>query len=115
MAILGIGVDLVSMSHRAFIHDTFIKKILSTKEYACFERLSIHKQREYVASRFACKEAYLKARHKGIGDIPFKEIEILNNSNGSPYFSNDEHAMLSLSHEKTMVIAFVVIEGDGHA
>lgn len=112
MHIQGIGVDMVSFNHKAFTHQTFIKKTLSEWEYQTYLKTPKEAQVSYVASRFAAKEAYLKARHVGIGAIPFKTIEVRSHPNGAPYFYNDANAHLSITHEQAMAIAFVLIEGE---
>lgn len=112
--IQGIGCDLVDLNRIDIHNEIFIKHILSPKEYAYFESLSSEKRkREYLGGRFACKEAYLKAIGTGIGGKPFKEIEILNDDTGKPYI-NDDRALVTLSHEREMVMAFVVISDELH-
>jgi holo-[acyl-carrier protein] synthase len=107
--IQGIGCDLVDLKRIDIHNETFIKHILSDKEYACFESLSSDKRKkEYLGGRFAGKEAYLKAIGTGIGGKAFKEIEILNDEAGKPTI-NDPQALITLSHEKEMAMAFVVI------
>ena len=51
----------------------------------------------------------MKAMQKGIGQISFHDIEVLNREDGSPYL-NDENAHISISHEEKYAVAFVVIE-----
>lgn len=105
----GIGVDIVDLNRFDLKNERFIKHILSSKEYACFMKLDSEKRkREFLGGRFAGKEAYLKAYHKGIGGIAFHNIEILNHEDGSPYL-NDENAMISISHEKDYAVAMVVV------
>ena len=35
----------------------------------------------------------------------------MNDKTGRPYFTNDDKALLSISHEKEYAIAFVVVRG----
>ena len=106
----GIGVDIVDLDRLNLENTHFIKRILTPKEYDIFIQLnSQQRQREFLGGRFAGKESYLKANHKGIGDILFHDIEILNHEDGSPYL-NDEYAQISISHENRYAIAFVIIE-----
>ncbi len=105
-----IGVDIVELDRLNVDHDHFVKRILTEKEYEVFNSFeSIQRKKEYLGGRFAAKEAYMKAYHKGIGQISFHDIEVLNREDGSPYL-NDENALISISHEKTYAVAFVVIE-----
>ncbi len=106
----GIGVDIVEL-HRLNIHNHhFVKRILSDEEYKVFCDLNNDRRKlEYLGGRFAGKEAFLKALKKGIGEIPFKDISILNDETGAPYL-NYTNAFISISHEHEYVVAFVVIQ-----
>ncbi len=105
----GIGIDIIELDRLDLSHQSFIQKVLTSNEYLIYESLkSDMRKKEYLGGRFAGKEAYLKARGKGIGEISFQNIEILNDVNGCPYL-NDENALISISHEKHYAIAFVVI------
>lgn len=106
---VGIGIDLVDLDRLDINNDRLIRRILTEKEYACFlEAKTEKRKREYFGGRFAGKEAYLKARHLGIGGMPFTAIEILNHDDGSPYL-NDERAMISISHDGHYATAIVMI------
>lgn len=108
--IQGIGVDIVELARLDLTHRHFIERVLAAKELETYDALkSVEAKRAFLGSRFAAKEAFLKAHHLGLGGIPFRTIEIANDKNGAPYFLNSK-AHLSLSHEKNYAIAFVVIE-----
>lgn len=102
----GIGIDLLDLDRIDIHNDRLIRRILTEKEYACFLELPEKRKREYAGGRFAGKEAYMKACGKGIGDMSFHEIEILNYDSGQPYL-NDPDALISISHEDHYVIAMV--------
>ncbi len=105
----GIGVDIIELDRLDLTHTSFIQKVLTDKEYQVYLSLKNDiRKKEYLGGRFAAKEAYLKAKHKGLGNISFQQIEILNDETGCPYI-NDEDALVSISHEKHYAIAFVVI------
>lgn len=105
---MGIGVDLVMISRFEDKREYFVHRILTPREYDEYiHKENAHLRCVYLASRFACKEAYLKARGKGLFEIPFQEIEVLNDDHGRPYL-HCEHAHVSISHEGDHVIAFVV-------
>ncbi|MFW2331856.1 MAG: holo-ACP synthase [Nitrospinota bacterium] len=73
-----------------------------------------------LAARFAAKEAFMKLIGKGLWSIPLRDISILNRSTGRPYYLLSGAAEceadllgivsldLSLSHDKTMAMAFAV-------
>ena len=106
----GIGVDIVDLDRLDISNEKFVKRILSLHEYEVFQSLSSRRQLEFLGGRFAAKEAYMKANHVGLGGLSFQSIEILNHSDGSPYFANDPHASISISHEEKYAIAFVIKE-----
>ena len=108
-----IGVDITyNKRFVAFINDEKkYSKILSSKEIEVFNKISNDKRKlEYIASRFAAKEAIFKAINN---KASFREISILNNEDGSPYveqsFTNCV-IRISLSHETDYSIAFVIID-----
>ena len=86
--IVGIGVDLVELYRMEKIikeSPRFVQKVLTPEEYRCFEKKKGRHQVEYLAGRFAAKEAFSKAWGTGIGKITFQDIEVLNEANGRPY------------------------------
>ncbi|MTT33145.1 holo-ACP synthase [Terrilactibacillus sp. BCM23-1] len=115
--IIGIGIDMIELSRieRLIHNDQFIKKILTCKERESYYTLSTHRRVEYLAGRFAAKEAYSKARGTGIGKkLSFHHIEISNDENGKPFFSepqmDHETAHVSITHTNEHAAAYVVIE-----
>lgn len=107
---MNIGIDIVEIDRIDLKNTNFIHRILTDQEYEIYNDLkNIQRQKEYVASRFAVKEAYMKAYKKGIGEISFKDIEVLNDVSGAPYL-NDKNAKVSLSHEVHYTVAVVLIE-----
>jgi len=78
---------------------------------------------ESLAGRFAAKEAVAKALGCGIGDVEWKEIEILGDEQNAPVLhlhgkaaqKADELGLtnwsLSLSHSQSYAMAFVVAIG----
>jgi|SRR5690625_799776 len=116
--IKGIGIDIVELDRieRLMNRKTkFIERILGHEEKKRFTQLTSEKRKiEYVAGRFAAKEAYSKALGTGIGQaISFKEIEILSNEKGRPFVyingENKDHIFVSISHSRDYVIAQIII------
>lgn len=103
-----IGIDLVEIK-RIVLTPRFINRVLSIKE---IELLSSRiDQKQFLAGRFAAKEAFLKAHHKSLFEIPLNEIEVLNNSDGSPYilYCGVRYENVSISHEKNYAVSVVEI------
>ena len=125
MKILGIGVDIVKNKRiQSLIRNrNFIKRTFGTKELK-FSEEKINKT-NYFAKRFAAKEAFSKSFGTGIrGDLSFKDIEILNDKMGKPFFQKSKKIdqlikkkfkikkydlLLSLSDEKDHSIAFSIL------
>lgn len=106
-----IGVDIIENDRfKPFLnHPRKIAKILSPDEIIQFNKLThVARQLSYLASRFAAKEALIKAGFTFL----FHEISILNHEDGRPYVAWDKNdkVFLSLSHSNTMSIAFVIVE-----
>ncbi|MCL2560208.1 MAG: holo-ACP synthase [Turicibacter sp.] len=109
-----IGVDIVEFARIKRIGDVekFVDKILSEKEKAVYVTLK-HDQRqlEYLAGRFASKEAIYKAAPDLCAGKGFIDFSILNDETGAPYLAEPPAAgvMLTLSHSEHYVVAFAVL------
>jgi holo-[acyl-carrier protein] synthase len=115
--IKGIGIDIIELSRIDEImtrQRKLIDRILTDNEKRTFETLSEHRQIEFLAGRFAAKEAYSKAAGTGIGkEISFLDIEIETDHLGKPHIIKPEtNAHLSISHSQEYAVAQVIIEAD---
>lgn len=112
--IMGLGTDIVAIERINNVNQNnrLAERILSNEEKEAYNNLSNeHRQREYLAGRFAAKEAYAKALGTGIGKrIGFKDIIVLNHPTGAPYIHNDSRALISISHTETHAMATVLIQ-----
>ncbi|MBS4192513.1 holo-ACP synthase [Bacillus sp. FJAT-49705] len=114
--ISGIGIDIVELDRIKKIYERqekFVERILTSKEKAEFKVLTKERKTEYLAGRFAAKEAFSKAMGTGIGEaLSFLDIEIEKDARGKPYFSKPltQGVHLSISHSKEYAVAQVVIE-----
>lgn len=115
--IFGIGIDLIELNRiEASIRkdDRLVKRILTEQERKVYEGFQKQKRKiEYLAGRFAAKEAFSKAAGTGIGQLSFQHIEVLNLSSGAPVvkaqgFSN-EKCFVSISHSEHYATAQVII------
>ncbi|MFD2639758.1 holo-ACP synthase [Piscibacillus salipiscarius] len=117
--ITGTGIDLVELHRIERLmnkNDKFINRILTEREKEQLNKFDhIKRKVEYIAGRFAAKEAFSKAIGTGIGsEVSFQSIEILPDQYGRPRIFKggtlDENAHISLSHSKDYAIAQVIIE-----
>lgn len=112
--IIGIGLDIIEIERiqRAVARNgKFAERILTSLEQKQYSQLSLQRQIEFLAGRFAAKEAYAKARGTGIGKLSWHDIEV-KSINGKPVItsSNYEKIHLSITHTKTIAAAQVIIE-----
>ena len=126
MKILGIGVDIVENKRikKSIKNNKFKNRIYSIKELK-LSSLSNNKQ-SFFSKRFAAKEAFAKALGTGFRyDLNFKDIEIMNDKFGKPYFLKTKkitqiikkkfkvkkfNCFLSISDEKEYSTAFTIIQ-----
>ncbi|GBF11914.1 holo-ACP synthase [Tepidibacillus sp. HK-1] len=120
--IIGIGIDLVEIPRIKGIIENkeshFLQKVFTQKELAGAP-LNPQRKIEYLAGRFAGKEAVAKAFGTGIGkQLNWKDIEISSLDSGKPIVviksteveKENLTIHISISHTKTIAIAKVIIE-----
>ena len=126
MKILGVGVDIIKNDRikNSIKNHKFRDRIFSSNEL----KLSASSKNKigYFSKRFAAKEAFAKALGTGFrNDLNFKDIEIMNDKFGKPYYSDSKKitkiikkefkvknfdCFLSISDEKEYSTAFTIIQ-----
>jgi len=126
MKILGVGIDIIKNNRLKILTQkkNFILRTFSKNE------INLSKKKNariaFFAKRFAAKESFSKSIGTGIRDnLNFKDIEILNDKFGKPYFRKTKkinnfiykkfkvkkyNLFLSISDEKDYSIAFTIIQ-----
>jgi holo-[acyl-carrier protein] synthase len=116
---LATGVDLIEIERVETAIERhglrFLNRIFTMSELnACQGRV------ESLAVRFAAKEAVSKALGLGIGEVGWRDIEVLSDENNAPFLTLYGEAQrlaqekgltvwsVSLSHERHYAVAFVV-------
>src|SRR5699024_2759604 len=88
--IKGIGIDIIELSRiqkSVQNNPRFVHRILAEEEIKHYENLSTDRRKvEFLAGRFAAKEAFAKANGTGIGELSFRDIQVLSNENGNHNF-----------------------------
>ncbi len=114
--ISGIGLDIVELERLETLEaksSKFRKRILTPQELDIYDSLNSHRKIEFLAGRFATKEAYSKANGTGIGAAcNFLDIAVLPNKQGQPilYFKGKEaNGFVSITHSKTVAAAQVIL------
>ena len=114
----GIGIDIVENRRFRSPKDGLLKRIFTSREIEEGERRA--NRDEYYASRFASKEAFVKALGTGFRAIQPSDVEIMEDELGRPYIVRtekleevlkDTEILLSISHERENSIAMVVLDG----
>lgn len=119
--IQGIGLDIVEIDRieRAQSKNKrFVTRILTQNERDIYESLtSIKRRTEFLAGRFAAKEAIAKATGKGIGKLSFQHIHIGREENGAPrvYVEGYESFafFISITHTKGIAAAQAIMTREG--
>ncbi|ANB56947.1 holo-[acyl-carrier-protein] synthase [Anoxybacillus sp. B7M1] len=115
--IAGIGIDIVELDRIQKLieqNEKFVQRILTKKEKAIFDSLSNERKVEFLAGRFAAKEAYAKAMGTGIGkNVSFQDVAFINNEKGKPeavVTLEGHYIHVSISHSRDYAVAQVIIE-----
>lgn len=109
--IVGVGTDIVEVS-RVSLTKAFIERILTPEEQTHLEKISQDARKlEFLAGRFAAKEALMKALGTGIGQSSFQDFNIVPTSSGQPQCElPGMNVFLSISHDGGFALAFAVLE-----
>jgi len=127
MKILGIGVDIVENKRlkKSIKNKSFLSRLFTLLEIR--NSKLIKDKSTYFSKKFAAKESFSKALGTGFRKgLNFKDVEILNDNLGKPYFrfnnktkkiisktlkAKNFDIFLSISDEKEYSIAFTIIQG----
>jgi len=119
---LATGVDLIEIARIEEVIGRHGKHYLE-RIYTPAELEQCGKRAESLAGRFAAKEAVAKALGSGIGDVQWKEIEVLGDEQHAPVLTLHGAAevrakslgltswSVSISHSQSHSVAFVVAIG----
>lgn len=123
--IFGIGTDIVEVARiEASLQqfgDDFARRILADSEWTSYQASAIKPR--FLSKRFAAKEAFSKALGTGLrAPATFQNIAVSHDDLGKPILQlapalltllqskNIRHTHLSISDEKNLAAAFVVLE-----
>ncbi len=120
------GVDLIEIPRIAGVLSRYPSRFLE-KVYTEGEQRYSRRRPPQLASRFAAKEAVMKALGTGVRGVPWKDIEVTRRPGNAPEILLHRKAKeradkmgifrlaLSLSHSQEMAIASVVAEAHDDA
>ncbi|SDJ68053.1 holo-ACP synthase [Salimicrobium halophilum] len=115
--ITGIGIDIIEIERITKSikrNPRMIQRILTEQEEEKYYSLSETRKKEYVAGRFAVKEATGKALGTGVGKIGFRCIHVENDASGKPMLRvegwEEFRFHVSISHSEHYAVANVIAE-----
>lgn len=94
-----IGIDITNTKRFKKNIDSLANKILTSEELIEFS--SSKNKTNYLAGRWACKEAVFKA-------TGLNQICVLSNNDGKPFVKNHSNIQISISHDQGFVIAVAI-------
>ena len=125
--ICGIGIDAASIERTGRLDEHAINRIFHPDEVAHFKEMNSAAKSvrdQFLASRFAVKEAYAKARGLGFcQDIVPSQICVCEDSLGKPFIKlcgrteemhpTDQTIFVSITHQEPLAVAVVILESEG--
>ncbi len=106
--IVGIGCDIVEIERIVKKKDRHSSRILTDAERAIFDSYSGKRQNEFLAGRFAAKEAIFKAIPNC--GLTISQIEVIQDQSGQPRCCIPGYEiMISIAHENAYAIAYAVV------
>ena len=106
-----IGIDIIENARvRTALSESFMRKVLSPQEMEKALNYREERRVEFVAGRFAAKEAIIKCLSDQ--EIPnLSDLNIVNNGKGKPEIHyKDYRISLSISHEKNYSVAAAILD-----
>jgi len=95
------GIDIVDIS-RIQLLPSFINRVLTPEEQEEYKQRKTERlQKEYIAGRFAAKEAIFKMTQ----DKNYLHYSILRQKTGQPYVKDHPEIEISISHDAGIAIA----------
>jgi holo-[acyl-carrier protein] synthase len=111
-----IGIDIVELEEiKERLSDRFVKRILSVREQERYYNIkNMERRLQFLAGRFAAKEAYTKVYKEFNTSLNFTDVEVFNDPTGAPYIETEYHPedtiLVSISHSRNYAIAIVTKE-----
>lgn len=106
------GIDIIEIERveNAVKKESFVKKVYGEEELKELK----HKKAESYAGVFCAKEAFSKALGTGIRNFELKEVQVLHNELGAPYFLLSGNAE-KIAEDKNLSFALSISHSDKYA
>ena len=107
--IYGIGVDMTEISRvkKACQKDSFLRKVFTEREAELYADKAAN-----LAANFAAKEAFSKALGTGVRGFTLRDVELLRDELGKPYYVFSGKAADIVQDKKLLAHVSVTDEGD---
>jgi len=103
-----VGTDIVEIRRIPFEDKAFVHGVLSSQELLLFEARKDRAQ--FLAGRYAAKEAFLKALGTGLSGAKLNEIDVSYRVGGGPVLRyQGQDYEVSISHDGGYAISVVII------
>jgi holo-[acyl-carrier protein] synthase len=103
-----VGTDIVEIKRIPADNLAFVHGVLSHNEILLLEKRP--NKAEFIAGRFAAKEAFLKALGTGLAGAKFNDIDVSYDSNGAPVLTYQGLSYpVSISHDGGYATSVVII------
>ena len=106
-----VGIDIVENERvEKSMSTSFARKVLSEEEMKRFEEYRDRRKVEFLAGRFACKEAIIKCLSDY--ELPvMNDLNITNNEKGKPEIRYKDYDIeISISHERNYSVAIAILK-----
>lgn len=120
MTPLGLGIDVVNIARIRALSEGVRRRIFHPEELALANEMSDEVAIEYLAGRFAAKEALGKALGCGVAALVPQAVFVGRTESGKPVFILEGEAKalvgnarieLSISHDDPVAVAVVILVG----
>jgi len=114
--IFGIGLDVTELDRIGKAYERrngFAERVLTENELLLFNGLKGVRKMEFLAGRYAAKEAFSKAYGTGIGKLTFQDVEILPGNRRKPEITKSPfvgNCFVSITHSSNIIVAQVILE-----
>ncbi len=118
---MGIGIDVVNIDRMKNLSEHACERMFHPMELQEATGLSSERCAEFLAGRFAVKEAFGKALGTGLSGLSLQDIRVERQSDGRPVLHlegkalqllGNRKALVSISHDQPVAVAMVVLGGD---
>lgn len=117
---MGIGIDVVNIDRMKNLSEHACERMFHPLELQEAAVLSAERRAEFLAGRFAAKEAFGKALGTGLSGLSLQDIRVERQSDGRPVLYVEgkalqllgkRKALVSISHDQPVAVAMVVLGG----